>query len=600
MPKKTISASASETTEFPGKSEQVQILAKKAPAEKKQTVKKTTARKDNTPKTIRASNTTSATTKRTGSAKAVASEQPEEKSEKVPQRRGRKPKTMAPSAPAADTAAAQTTDATQKETSSVTEPVQKKKLLFVGSEALPFAASGGLGDVLGSLPGAIAAASDAFDVRVVMPLYSAISWEYRKDFQMVCEFTVPLAWRMQYCGVWKTTYQNVTYYFLDNEYYFKRSSLYGSYDDGERFAYFCMAVMEMLPKIGFFPDLMHLNDWQSAACAVYLKHRYAYQAAYRNIRTIYTIHNIEYQGIYDLSILGDLFGLGNDAIPTVEYGGCINLTKAAILCADRVSTVSARYAGEIQNPYFAHGLAPILQENAYKLSGIVNGIDVAYYDPMDASALAAPYNAFHQEGKAQCKAALQEELHLPIRADVPIIAMVSRLASHKGFDLIRCVFSEMLNWEVQFVLLGTGEAALQSFFAEAAARRPDRFAAVFAFDKALSKRIYAGADLFLMPSKSEPCGLSQMIASRYGAVPIVREVGGLADTIHPYSPATRTGNGVTFVSYNAHDMKDAVGRAVGLWYGEHRIPLRTNAMQMDFSWRASANTYLSLYRSLLG
>lgn len=597
MSKKTISVPDSENTEFPGKSEQTQPLAGKDSVEKKQTAKKAVTRKGSTTKTARTSNTTSTEKKRTGTPTTVTPDQSGEKSEKVPKRRGRPPKTVVP---ATDDATIQTTDTTQKETSSVTEPAQKKKLLFVGSEALPFAASGGLGDVLGSLPGAIAAASDAFDVRVVMPLYSAISWEYRKDFQMVCEFTVPLAWRMQYCGVWKTTYQNVTYYFLDNEYYFKRSSLYGSYDDGERFAYFCMAVMEMLPKIGFFPDLMHLNDWQSAACAVYLKHRYAYQAAYRNIRTIYTIHNIEYQGIYDLSILGDLFGLGNDAIPTVEYAGCINLTKAAILCADRVSTVSARYAGEIQNPYFAHGLAPILQENAYKLSGIINGIDIAYYDPMDTSALAASFNAFHQEGKAQCKAALQEELHLPVRADVPIIAMVSRLASHKGFDLIRCVFSEMLNWEVQFVLLGTGETALQSFFAEAAARRPDRFAALFTFDKALSKRIYAGADLFLMPSKSEPCGLSQMIASRYGAVPIVREVGGLADTIHPYSPSTRTGNGVTFVSYNAHDMKDAVGRAVGLWYGEHRIPLRTNAMQMDFSWRASANTYLSLYRTLLG
>ena len=472
-----------------------------------------------------------------------------------------------------------------------------KKILLVGAEAVPFASTGGLGDVMGSLPEALA--SKGADVRAVMPLYSNIAHAYRDKMEKVCEFTVHLSWRRQYCGVYAYKKGSATYYFIDNEYYFHRNSIYGQYDDGERFAFFCHAVLDMMPLIGFFPDVLHANDWHAALTVIYLKQKYGVDRRFGDIKTVYTIHNIDYQGIFDFAILGDVFDLSGEARPTVEFDGCVNLSKGAIVCCDRLTTVSHSYAGELQSPYFSGRLSAIISQQAYKTRGIVNGIDTAYYNPATDFEIKMPYSAHDLAGKRENKRELQRLLGLSESPTTPIVAMISRLASHKGFDLVRCVLEEMLAWNIQFVLLGTGDTELEAYFSDLAKRYPGKVGVSLAFDKTLAKWIYAGADIFLMPSKSEPCGLSQMIASRYGTVPVVRAIGGLSDTIHPYDPETREGNGITFLSYNAHDMMDAVHRAVSL-YGqdEHWSALLQNAMAVDFSWERSAAGYLSIYDEL--
>ena len=472
-----------------------------------------------------------------------------------------------------------------------------KKILIVGGEAVPFASTGGLGDVMGSLPEALA--RSGADVRAVIPLYGSISDTYRDKMEKVCEFTVSLSWRRQYCGVYAYKKGSATYYFIDNEYYFRRNSIYGQYDDGERFAFFCHAVLDMLPLIGFFPDVLHANDWQAAMTVIYLKQKYGADHRYADIKTVYTIHNIDYQGIFDFAILGDVFDLPAEARPCVEFDGCINLTKGAIACCDRLTTVSRSYAGELRSPYFSGRLSAIICQQEYKTHGIVNGIDTAYYNPNGDPDLKFSYSLEDMAGKAENKAELQRMFGLAESPTTPVVAMISRLASHKGFDLVKCVLEEILQWDVQFVLLGTGEAELEDYFSGLASRYPGKVGVVLAFNKALAKQVYAGSDIFLMPSKSEPCGLSQMIASAYGTVPVVRAIGGLRDTIHPYNPETKEGNGITFESYNAHDMMDAVRRAVALFAErEHWPVLVRNAMTADFSWDASAAGYLSIYNDL--
>ena len=472
-----------------------------------------------------------------------------------------------------------------------------KKVLFVGSEAAPFAATGGLGDVLGSLPSALNRSGEV-DVRVVLPMYGSVAEKYKEKMKLLAEFTVSLSWRRLYCGVWSYSMGGVTYYFIDNEYYFARPSLYGSYDDGERYAYFCRAVMEMLPIIGFMPDILHAHDWQSALTVIYLKRQYAYRDEYADIKAVYTIHNIGYQGIYSFDILGDVFALDSWDRYVVEYDGCINLSKGAIVCADKLTTVSPTYAKEICDEYYASGLHHIIRMYAHKFTGIINGIDTDYYNPETDMDIVKCYGLDTIEDKAENKTALQEELGLEAREDVPLVAMVSRLVSHKGFDLVRCVAHDIMRLDVQLVLLGTGEAEFEWFFSDFARQYPGKCAVRLAFDKALAKRIYAGADVFLMPSKSEPCGLAQMIASRYGTVPIVRETGGLADTIKPYNPETGEGNGITFANYNAHDMLDAIYRAGELYRDAYRWnELIRGAMALDFSWNASAREYLEMYNN---
>ncbi|MBQ8432630.1 MAG: glycogen synthase GlgA [Clostridia bacterium] len=477
-----------------------------------------------------------------------------------------------------------------------------KKIMFVGAEVMPFAATGGLGDVLGSLPQALAAEGDT-DVRVVLPLYAAVSEDWRRKMKQESVFYVSLAWREQYCGVFSLKKDGVTYYFLDNEYYFKRPNLYGFFDDGERYAYFCMAAMELMTRLDFFPDVLHAHDWQAALSVVYLNCIYRNRPGYENIRTVFTIHNIEYQGFYDFSILGDVFSLGENEHSLMEHDGCINLMKAAVECADRVTTVSPRYAQEIQWAEYAHGLEGCLCRNAYKLSGILNGIDYKYYNPKTDKVIAAPFGVRSLAGKTKNKLALQKETNLPEREEVPMLAIISRLASHKGLDIVaECIYDIVMNNDVQLVVLGKGEEKYEQFFRNLQACFPDKVRALITYDRDLSKRIYAATDIFIMPSKSEPCGLSQMIASRYGAIPVVRETGGLYDSIKPFWMEGKLmhGNGFTFANYSSWELKDRTEAALALYHDPDLYKkLVVKIMKTDFSWKVSAEKYLELYSTLV-
>ncbi len=478
-----------------------------------------------------------------------------------------------------------------------------KKILFVGAEALPFAATGGLGDVLGSLPKALKdKAGDDVDIRVVMPLYDKIGERFKQEMKFICSFTVPLSWRNLYCGVKSLEMGGVTYYFIDNEFYFKRGPLYGHYDDGERYAYFCKAVLIMMSQIDFFPDILHAHDWQAALSVVYAKRKFASLPGYCDMKTVFTIHNIEYQGKYDFAILGDVFDMEESDRNTMEYGDCINLMKGAIQCADAVSTVSPRYAEEIKTQDFSHGLHYILRENEYKLRGILNGIDTELYNPKTDPTIACNFTDRSLGKKTANKMALQREVGLPESGDVPMYAIITRLASHKGIDLVKHVIGEFMNEsEAQLVVLGTGDKEYENFFLGLEEAYPEKVRALITYDRDLAKRIYASADMFIMPSKSEPCGLAQMIASRYGTVPIVRETGGLYDSIKPYWEDGKKayGNGFTFANYNAHELLDRLRAAYELYHDTTKwAKLVRVAMKTDFSWDISAQKYLEMYDNL--
>ena len=476
-----------------------------------------------------------------------------------------------------------------------------KKILFVGAEAMPFAATGGLGDVMGSLPAALSATGEA-DVAVVLPLYAAINEKWRAQMKEEVIFTVSLSWREQYCGVYSLVKDGVKYYFIDNEYYFKRPALYGFFDDGERYAYFCKAIPEVMRHLNYYPDILHAHDWQAALSVVYLNRFYRQLPEFKNIKTVFTIHNIEYQGKYDFSILGDVFALGESERSLMEHSGCINLMKAAIECADAVSTVSPRYADEIKTAEYAHGLEHCLQNNAHKLRGILNGIDYTYYNPESDPVLLTGFTPTRMAGKAKDKTAMQKEVGLPERKDVPMLSIISRLASHKGLDIVtECIWSIVKNNDVQLIVLGKGEEKYEQMFLTLQAAYPEKVRALITYDRDLSKRIYAATDIFLMPSKSEPCGLSQMIASRYGAIPVVRETGGLYDSIKPFwmDGDKMMGNGFTFANYSAGELKERTEAAIALWNDEPmRKKLVRKIMTTDFSWNTSAQKYLEMYKEI--
>ncbi len=475
----------------------------------------------------------------------------------------------------------------------------KRKVLFVGSEAFPFAGTGGLGEVLGSLPKAINESGE-YEARVILPLYGSFPQERRKDLEFVCWTFVRLAWRNQYCGLFRIKEGNTVFYFIDNEYYFKRSGLYGHLDDGERFAFFCRAVLDILPRLDFMPDILHCNDWQTALVPIYYKLFYMYADGYRGIKTIFTIHNIEYQGWYSRNIIGDVFGIPENEFGSIEHFGDINLMKGAIDYSDAVSTVSPTYAEEIMSPEYAHGLDGDLRRNKHKLRGILNGIDTVTYDPETNPALFAHYSADDKSGKALNKAGLQKMLWLPVRKDVPLIVMITRLAAHKGLDIVRAAMPELLSRDIQMIVLGTGEHDYESYFSHLQELYDGKMRAVIAFNKDLSHKIYAGADMFLMPSRSEPCGLSQMMACRYGTVPIVRETGGLKDSITDAYNGD-FGNGYKFARYAADDLLGAVDRALGLYrdYADKWQGLTDRAMRTDFSWKNSAMEYIKFYGEIL-
>lgn len=475
-----------------------------------------------------------------------------------------------------------------------------RSVLFVGSEATPFIKTGGLADVLGSLPVALAE-DDSLDVRVILPLYGTMEEGFKTHLTYVTNFNVPVGWRNQYCGLFYYKRKNVTFYFIDNEYYFRRDNLYGYYDDGERFAFFCRAVLETMSHLDYYPDVMHCHDWQAALAIVYLKTLYKNDPLYTSVRTLFTIHNIEYQGRYAHDDISELFGLDAMYIPAMDYNGGLNLMKGALVFSDYVSTVSATYAKEILTEQYACGLQYAVMDAKQKLAGITNGIDVKSFDPSTDKALTANYSVDDLSGKAACKAEMQAQLGLPQNPNVPVIAMISRLVSHKGLDLVRQVLDKIMSLDVQLVILGKGDKEYENFFKHAAEVYPDKMKAIIAYNPDLSSKIYSAADLFLMPSKSEPCGLSQMIAARYGAVPIVRRTGGLYDTIVPFNETGVSGNGFAFNDYNADGMFNVIKDAVATFTNKPVFDaILKSAMTTDFSWNKSAQEYKKLYLRLLG
>ncbi len=478
--------------------------------------------------------------------------------------------------------------------------VQKRgSVLFVASEANPFIASGGLADVIGSLPKALAK-NDNYDVRVVIPLYKQIGENFRQRFTYLGNFNVGLGWRNLYCGVFSLKQDNVTYYFIDNEYYFKRDNLYGDFDDAERFAFFSKAVLDMMGYLDYYPTIMHANDWQTALSVIYLKTLYYGKFGFSEVKTVFTIHNIEYQGKYGHDISTAVLGLPDYANPTLDYDGCLNLLKGAIEYSNYVTTVSPTYANEIKHPFFSHGLEHCINNNAYKLSGVLNGLDTDLYNSSKDEKLFANFSVDNLQGKKVCKQKLQEMLGLPQREDVPIIAIISRLVSHKGLDLVKCILEELLGEDIQVIILGKGDWQFESYFGDIAYKYGGKCKMIPAYNKDLASKIYSGADIFLMPSKQEPCGLSQMIACRYGTVPVVRKTGGLADSIAPFNSGNRdSGIGFVFENYNAHEMLYVIKDAI-YTYGNKSVwtEIMKRAMNTDFTWGKSAIKYEEIYDKL--
>ena len=478
------------------------------------------------------------------------------------------------------------------------------KIAICASEGAPYAKSGGLGDVMEALPAALARI-EGNEVSLFLPYYHKIKTNTAYVTVKVAEFQVSLGWRRQYCAVMKLTNRSdgVQVYFLDNEYYFggRTGAIYGDMDDGERFAFFSRGCLDAMAALNIVPDVIQCNDWQTAPIPAYLKSLYYHQ--FPKTRVMFTIHNIEYQGWANAAFFDDVLGLPWEYRGTLDMNHSVNVMKGAIEMADLVTTVSETYARELMYPYYAHGLDGILSNNAWKLSGITNGIDTNTFNPETDPALPAHFNAADfVEGKAACKAALQEEVGLPVKPDVPLMVMVTRLAGHKGLDLL-CYIARRLLWEedAQLLILGTGEAQYEHFFRDLAAQFPQQCAAKITFNLGLAARIYAGADIYLMPSKSEPCGLSQMNAMRYGTVPVVHATGGLKDTVPPADENGQGGLGFTFQSYNADDFMAAIQRCLNLYnYNRDGFrDLQRRGMETDFSWDVPAEKYMKLFHKML-
>lgn len=481
---------------------------------------------------------------------------------------------------------------------------EKMKVLFASSECAPFFKTGGLGDVAGALPKELAKKSEISSVGVILPYFkNEMKEEYRS--LLVDEFYdfVDVGWRHEYFGVKTLVKDNVKYYFLDNEHYFGRGQIYGYGDDGERFAFFDLAVCQLLEKLDFIPDILHVNDWQTAMIPFLLKEKYKWINAYSDIQSVLTIHNIEFQGVMQGDALTELFGMGMERYfeGVVRHNGILNMLKTGILYADRVNTVSPTYAKEIQTSEFGGGLEGVLQYVKGKISGILNGIDYEIYDPEKYKQISYHFNSLDLTGKAKMKAELQKRVFLPINPDIPVIGMVSRLTNQKGFDLVLSQLEELLKEEVQIVLLGTGFPELEEGFKYFAQKYPDKLSANIAFYLQFAQEIYAGSDLFLMPSAFEPCGLSQMIAMRYGTLPIVHEIGGLRDTVVPFNPVTKEGTGFGFIDFDRDILLETIKRALEVYKKEPKTLNRiiVSAMEQDFSWETKAQQYIELYQTIL-
>ena len=479
------------------------------------------------------------------------------------------------------------------------------RIAVCASEGAPYAKSGGLGDVMEALPAALARIPGN-EVALFLPYYKKIKESEKYDVELVSQFRVSLGWRQQYCGLMKLLNRTdgVQVYFIDNEYYFggRPGAIYGDIDDGERFAYFSRACLDAMAAVDYIPDVIQCNDWQTALLPTYLKS--LYRDTFPGTRCMYTIHNIEYQGWAHGNFFDDVLGLPWEYRSCLDMSGSVNMMKGAIETADLVTTVSETYARELMYPYYAHGLDSVLSNAAWKLTGITNGIDVGTFNPGTDPALPAHYNAdTFTVGKAACKAALQAEVGLPVKPDVPLMVMVTRLAGHKGLDLL-CYIARRLLWEedCQLLILGTGEPQYETFFRDLAAEYPEQCAAKITFNLGLAARIYAGGDIYLMPSKSEPCGLSQLNAMRYGTVPVVHATGGLKDTVPPADENGEGGLGFTFQSYNGDDFMGAVKRALNLYNNnpDGFRALQKYEMSQDFSWNVPAGRYMDLFNKMLG
>jgi len=473
---------------------------------------------------------------------------------------------------------------------------RKMKILNAVSEVVPFLATGGMGQVAGALSEALTEHDETLDVRIVAPLYAKFRDKYEPQMKFLGATEIQLAWRTLYCGVFELSHEGVTYYFIDNRRYFDRANAYGYVDDGERFAFFCKAVFAAIEISNFIPDVIHAHDWQAALVPIYKKTHFAEK--FGAIKTVFTIHNMEYQGQMPDYILYDVFDLSEKDANIVWYDGCINLMKGAIICTDKLTTVSPSYAEEIQING-GYGLEPIIMENAYKLCGIINGIDTKTYDPATDPLLGKnTYTADNLKGKAESKKKLQAFFNLPKAPNKMLICVISRLVSHKGIDLITYMLDDLIKQDIQFLLLGTGEHAYELFFEEKALNHPDKVAVSIAFNPEIAGMIYAGADVLLMPSRNEPCGLAQMIACRYGTVPIVRKTGGLGDTIRDCRHGD--GNGFVFYDYSAQALMEAITSALDRYTNQKEDweNLIKEAMREDFSWDLSAKAYSDLYHEL--
>ncbi|OEH93138.1 starch synthase [Bacillus solimangrovi] len=472
-------------------------------------------------------------------------------------------------------------------------------ILFVVSECVPFIKSGGLADVAGALPKQLKRLGH--DVRVILPKYELIPSEYKNRMEFMSEFSVQVGWRKQYGGLMKLEHEGITYYFIDNEYYFKRSSLYGDYDDGERFAYFSHAVIKAIPYLEFNVEILHCHDWHTAIVNYLLNNQNHEHPSYESIRTVFTIHNLQFQGVFSKEMLNELLNLDEFHFTeeNLEHYGQINFMKGGIKASDLITTVSPTYRNEIQIPYYGEGLDGFLRAYQYKLKGIVNGIDADLYNPNDDASITQTYSSETIDQKVVNKISLQGEMGLPQSEEVPMVVMVSRLTQQKGLDLVVRIFHEMIQNDVQFVLLGTGEKRFEHFFQQMEVEYPNKVKTLIGFNESLAHKIYAAADLFLMPSKFEPCGLGQLIALRYGAIPIVRETGGLNDTVQSYDEHTGNGNGFSFMNYNAHDLLFTIERALQFYRKKDMWKqIVTHAMEQDYSWEKSAKEYDELYRNL--
>lgn len=473
-------------------------------------------------------------------------------------------------------------------------------VLFVVSECVPFIKTGGLADVAGALPKELRKLGN--DVRVILPKYLGIDDEYKRKMQKQFEINVKLSWRNQYCGVEKLVLNGITYYFVDNEYYFKRESIYGHYDDGERFSYFCRAILDILPHLDFTPHIIHCHDWHTGMIPFLLKIEYGLNPFYQGMKTVFTIHNLQFQGIFPKDMLGDVLGISDQYfIPQMlEFYGQLNFMKTALISADFITTVSPTYRSEILTPYYGEKLDGVLRERRNSVIGILNGIDNEIYNPANDPMIFERFDLSSIEKKMINKQKLQQFFSLPVNENTPIIAMISRLTKQKGMDLVRSVFHEFIKEDMQFILLGTGDGEYEQFFKTMEYFYPEKIKIITHFDEGIAHKIYAGADLFLMPSLFEPCGLSQLIALKYGTIPIVRETGGLNDTIFSYNKYQEDGNGFSFTNFHAHEMLLTIKRATH-YFKDKKLwnQLMKRAMMSDNSWAQSAKLYERLYFKVL-